>query len=353
MIQGQTAISFLGFSFSNLQYPLVTIILGAAIIAIFFYSLHLKVTELVLNNFQPTDPWIPEAELVLLTGGSSGIGKQLMSDLARQRIRIVMLDIQPPPFDLPDGVSFYKTDITSAEAIAAVATRIRDTHGDPTVLVSNAGVFHHGSILEKPEQEIRQTFDVNAIAPFLLLKEFLPALIRANRGHVITIASMASFVAVGEMVDYCCSKASMLAFYEGLRLELKYWYHALNVRTRLATVSFYIYMFPLEYIWLFLVDDSCSIVHPLWVETPMIKGFTDHRTIFGQSIMSPSTVSEAIIDHLVSRKSGPILLPRTLSLAGALRALPLWLQEYVRAYFSKVVRRVSDARAAGKVQERS
>ena len=62
--------------------------------------------------------------------------------------------------------------------------------------------------------------------------------------------------------------------------------------------------------------------------------------------MNPRAVSEAVLEHILTRKSGQIVLPGHLSVAGALRALPLWLQEPVRSFFSKVVRRVSDVRSA-------
>lgn len=235
MAAEQAPMTFLGLLSSTfLHYPITMAILGIGISALILYSAHLKVSDLVLNNFQTSDPWIPETELVLLTGGSSGIGRQVLEDLARHRSRIVMLDIKPPTFDLPERVSFYQVDLSSSEDISTTASAIRAAHGDPTVLVNNAGIFHHGSILEKPEREIRQTFEVNTISHFLLLKEFLPAMIRKNRGHIVTVASFASFVAVPEMVDYCCTKASALAFHEGLRQELKYWYQAPNVRTRLV-----------------------------------------------------------------------------------------------------------------------
>lgn len=130
------------------------------------------------------------------------------------------------------NVHFFKADITKSESIKAVAEQIRARLGDPTVLVNNAGVGHDGTILEEPEAKIRQTFEVNTISHFLMVREFLPSMIRKNHGHVITIASMASFVALGEMVDYCCSKASALAFHEGLTQELRHWYQARKVRTR-------------------------------------------------------------------------------------------------------------------------
>jgi short-subunit dehydrogenase len=303
------------------------------------YYIHSRISERVLNNYQSSDPWVSENELVLLTGGNGGIGKQIMQDLSERGVRVVILDIQRPTAKLPKNVIFYETDITSAASLSEVAASIRKTQGDPTIIVNNAGVFHHGSILEKSESELRRTFDVNTISHFLIMKEFLPGLICRNKGHVITMASIASFVAVGEMVDYCCSKASALAFHEGLRQELKFWYDAPNVRTRLVSNDR-----KMEYRQLIIT----SIVHPLWVKTPMIKGFTEYQAEFGQELMSPKVVSQAVLEHIFERKSGQIVLPRHLRVAGSLRAFPLWLQEPVRSFFSKVVRRVRDVRIPGK-----
>jgi short-subunit dehydrogenase len=223
--------------FSFLSTPIITSSLSVLMGSIVLYYLHIKISERVLNNFQSSDTWIPENELVLLTGGSGGIGRQIMEDLSRQKVRVVILDIKRPTFELPENVTFYQTDITSARSLSETGTAIRKSHGEPTVVVNNAGVFHHGTILGMPEEKLHQTFDVNIIAHFLIMKEFLPFMVRMNRGHVITVASMASFVTPGEMVDYACTKSGALAFQEGLRQELKYWYKAPNVRTRLVWES--------------------------------------------------------------------------------------------------------------------
>lgn len=195
-------------------------------------SVNKSLSQWTLNNWTRSERWQPAREIILLTGGCSGIGKQVMEDLAKTGVRVVILDINEPNFKLPANVSFYRADITSSANIAEVAKAIRSDHGDPTVLINNAGVGHDGTILEEPEAKIRQTFEVNTISHFLMVKEFLPAMIRANHGHVVTIASMASFVGIGEMADYCGSKASALAFHESLRQELKAWYNAPAVRTR-------------------------------------------------------------------------------------------------------------------------
>lgn len=129
------------------------------------------------------------------------------------------------------NVYFYEVDITSSEKIREVAEKIREDHGDPTVLINNAGVGTNKTILDETEAEMRRVFDVNTISHFLLVKEFIPAMIKRNHGHVVTVASMASFMVHAQNVDYTCTKASALAFHEGLGQELKSRYNAQKVRT--------------------------------------------------------------------------------------------------------------------------
>ena len=76
-------------------------------------------------------------------------------------------------------------------------------------------------MLEQTEEQIRSTFNVNIIAHFLMVREFVPHMIQQNHGHVVTIASLASFLSHAENVPYCCSKSAALAFHEGLAQELK------------------------------------------------------------------------------------------------------------------------------------
>ncbi|KAL4783896.1 hypothetical protein BJX76DRAFT_357567 [Aspergillus varians] len=231
-----------------------------------------------MNNGESVEKWDSDREIVLLTGGSSGIGKQMMLDLTKVGIRVVILDIQKPPFSRPSGTTFYEADITSPASIAQVARKIRAAQGNPTVLINNAGIGNEGTILEKPEAKIRQTFEVNTVSHFLMVREFLQSMIAKNHGHIITIASMASFIGLGEMVDYCCSKASALAFHEGLRQELRLWYKAPKIRT--------------------------TVVHPLWVCTPMTKHLMNAGSEFKQPMLKPEIVM--------------------------LRALPNWSQEFAR-----------------------
>lgn len=299
-----------------LRNPLVQKVLAGVLALGAVRSINKAVSQWTLNNWTSSSRWVPSRELILLTGGCSGIGKQVMEDLARTGVRVIILDINEPNFKLPSNVAFYRADITSSANIAEVAKTIRSDHGDPTVLVNNAGVGYDGTILEEPEAKIRQTFEVNTISHFLMVKEFLPAMVRANHGHVVTVASMASFVALGEMADYCCSKASALAFHESLRQELRSWYNAPAVRT--------------------------SVIHPLWVRTPMIKVLTDHEKHFRQPIMTVQVVSDAICKQILSQNSGQVILPASQSGASLVRAMPTWMQEGIRSFASGSLRTMRD-----------
>ncbi|EAL84909.1 hypothetical protein KXW98_004950 [Aspergillus fumigatus] len=303
--------------------PLVQKALTAALVYGALRQTNRLLSQWSINNWQRAHPWQGDRELVLVSGGCSGIGKQIMEDLSRKGIRVVILDINEPNFQLPRNVHFFKADITNSESIRAVAEKIRQKLGDPTVLVNNAGVGYDGTILDEPEAKIRQTFEVNTISHFLMVREFLPSMIRQNHGHVITIASMASFVALGEMVDYCCTKASALAFHEGLTQELRYWYQARKVRT--------------------------SVIHPLWVRTPMIQQLTDAGNQFKQPVMTPQVVSDAVVKQILTQSSGQVILPTSHSAASMVRAFPQWLQETVRGIASGSLRRLREHQAAQKL----
>ncbi|KAJ5638323.1 hypothetical protein N7490_008202 [Penicillium lividum] len=312
-----------------LQNPIAQKAAGAALALGVLRSINNSLTQRALNNWVSSDPWNPSRELILLTGGCSGIGKQVMEDLARTGVRVIIFDITEPNFKLPANVSFYKVNITNSESIAEVAKTIRSDHGEPTVLINNAGVGQDGLILAKSEATIRNTFEVNTISHFLMVREFLPAMIRANHGHVVTLASMASFVGLSEIADYCCTKASALAFHESLRQELRLYYKAPKVRT--------------------------SIIHPWWVRTPMITLLTDYEKEFGQPIMTVQTVSDAICSQILNQNSGQVILPASKTIARLLRGLPLWLQEFIRGKESQKLKVARDAqiRAEREAAERA
>jgi all-trans-retinol dehydrogenase (NAD+) len=149
-----------------------------------------RLSKNALNNWKSDAKFIASREIVLITGGSSGIGEMMARDFAKRGVKVIVADLNPPQ-NSQAGIYFYRMDVTNSEQIASAAAEIRRDHGEVTVLVNNAGIGVGQTILEEPESVIRKVFEVNTIAHFLMVKEFLPAMIRKDHGHVVTIASMA------------------------------------------------------------------------------------------------------------------------------------------------------------------
>lgn len=182
------------------------------------------------------------------------------------------------------------------------------------MLINNAGIGAGMTILDEPIETVHQTFNVNIIAHFNLIKEFLPHMIETDHGHVVTVASVASFITLASNVDYSCTKAAALAFHEGLAQELKHRYSARRVRT--------------------------SVIHPTWIRTPLIDELL-RKPGFNDIVLEPGTVADAIVEQVLRGESAQIILPGRLSgLLSTLRGLPSWLQEGVRNSKGKTLSRV-------------
>ncbi|SCO92673.1 uncharacterized protein FRV6_16801 [Fusarium oxysporum] len=96
-----------------------------------------------------------------------------------------------------------------SEAISSVANRIRADHGNPTVLINNAGMADLAPILDLPEAYFKRVFDLNIIAPFLLTQQFLPSMVKRNHGHIVDVASQASFATQAINVAYSLSTKAL------------------------------------------------------------------------------------------------------------------------------------------------
>ncbi|TGO27711.1 hypothetical protein BPAE_0038g00570 [Botrytis paeoniae] len=266
-------------------------------------SVNNKLSQLVLNNWKSNAKFIKSQEVVLITGGSSGIGESMAREFSSKGVKVVVMDVNPPKMPFPSNVFYYRVDITSTSQIASAASEIRKSHGDPTVLINNAGIGTLMPILEGSEAQTRKTFEVNTVSHFFMAREFVPAMIKKNHGHVVTIASLASYLVHACNVDYSCSKASALAFHEGLASELKALYNAPNIRT--------------------------TVVNPGWVRTPLAEDIISQAS-FKDPYLEPETISNAVVDQVLAGRSGQIILPKNMSIMGTIRGWPWWLQTSLR-----------------------
>ncbi|KAF1997338.1 NAD(P)-binding protein [Amniculicola lignicola CBS 123094] len=239
--------------------------------------------------------WLSANELAVVTGGSNGIGAAVVKRLVSHGITVAVLDVQP----LSD--EFQK--------VRKVGDALRSGHGPPSILINNAGIGNASNILDIAPASLRLAFEVNLLSHWNTVQEFLPDMLAKKKGHIMGVASFAAFFGLAGMVDYSCTKAGLTAFYEGLTQELKHRYGCPQVKT--------------------------SLVYPSWTKTRLItaieKGIRKSRA----PVMEPNDVAEAMVNQIVAARSGHIYLGP--SILASLRALPTWLQEFVRDRLAQIV----------------
>jgi NAD(P)-dependent dehydrogenase (short-subunit alcohol dehydrogenase family) len=106
--------------------------------------------------------------------------------------------------------------------VQAAAERVAlDFDGAPDVVVNNAGLFALRRLEETPPLDFARTIETNLVAPFLLLRAFLPAMRARGSGHVVTVGSIADRLAFPENGAYAASKFGARAMHEVVRAELR------------------------------------------------------------------------------------------------------------------------------------
>ncbi|RPA83255.1 NAD(P)-binding protein [Ascobolus immersus RN42] len=159
-------------------------------------------------------------EVVVITGGSSGLGL-LMSQIYDMRgVTVAVLDKVPPEGE-GRGVAWYKCDVGNKEEVYKVAQRVKEECGDPTILINNAAVAYGGSILDVPDEQVEDTMRSNVLGHFWTIKAFLPAMLKNNKGTIVTVSSVASVIAPAKTTAYSASKAAVRQLHDALAAELR------------------------------------------------------------------------------------------------------------------------------------
>ncbi|KAF2874606.1 hypothetical protein BDV95DRAFT_487668 [Massariosphaeria phaeospora] len=258
--------------------------------------------------------WDWSSEVAIVTGGANGIGAATVKKLVARGIRVAVLDVQPISYgdlraDETSLITYYQCDITSRHAVHMAAEAIRSDLGCPSILINNAGIGNANSILEVSAERLRSIFDVNLLSHWNTVQEFLPDMIARKKGHIMSTASLASFVGLAGMVDYSCTKAGLIAFHEGLTQELKHRYNCPQIMT--------------------------TIVYPNWTRTRLISAIGQGIAGMRAPIMEPSVVAEAMVKQIIARRSGQVVLGP--GIAASIRSLPTWLQELIRDRMAQIV----------------
>ncbi|XP_006885380.1 PREDICTED: estradiol 17-beta-dehydrogenase 11 [Elephantulus edwardii] len=167
-------------------------------------------------------------EIVLITGAGHGIGRLTAYEFSKLKSKLVLWDINKHGLEetateckrLGAKVHTYVVDCSNREDIYATAKKVKAEIGDVSILVNNAGVVYTADLIATQDPQIEKTFEVNVLAHFWTTKAFLPAMMRNNHGHIVTVASAAGHTAVPFLMAYCSSKFAAVGFHRALTEEL-------------------------------------------------------------------------------------------------------------------------------------
>jgi all-trans-retinol dehydrogenase (NAD+) len=244
---------------------------------------------------------------ILITGGSSGIGKLMAETFAAEGARVIVWGLERAALEAVDKelserglrCATYICDVSRRYSVYDTAKRVISEQGPIDILINNAGVVSGRPLLEISDSEIELTFGVNALAPIWTTRAFLPDMIARGRGHIVTIASAAGLLGAPRLTDYAASKHAAVGFDDALRAELIHLGHH-GIRT--------------------------TVVCPYFISTGMFEGTSGATRLL--PILTPEYATRRIV-QAIRRGRRRLFLPRAVALVFLARLLPTPIFDWI------------------------
>ena len=165
---------------------------------------------------------------VLITGASSGIGKQTAIEFAKLGANIILVARRKEKLDeLANELEKFnvatlacKCDVSDKSQVKEMSKTVLEKFDSIDVLVNNAGFAIYGSVKDLSIDEIESQMETNYFGMMYCIKNFLPSMLDKKSGHIVNVASVAASFGLPGIASYCASKFAMLGFSEGLKHEL-------------------------------------------------------------------------------------------------------------------------------------
>lgn len=222
---------------------------------------------------------------ILITGASSGIGRQIALDLAQQDVYTLIL-VGRNQQRLQEVTQYinqktqskagdYLSDLSQVEQIDGLVNYLQQSVQQIDAFVACAGYGQFKPATEFSYQEILAMFKVNTLSTMYLTNRIAQMMLAQKHGRITIIASVAGKIASARSSVYSASKFAIIGYANSLRLELK------------------------------KQGIHLTVVNPGPVSTPFFAGSQELQTYFNKVqkfLISPQLVSQKIIDNLKARK---------------------------------------------------
>ncbi|MCX4760173.1 oxidoreductase [Streptomyces sp. NBC_01275] len=159
--------------------------------------------------------------VALVTGASSGIGKETALALVAAGFNVVGTSRDTSRITPLDGVTFLGLDVASDASVATAVQEVSELFGRIDVLVNNAGVGSTGAAEETSVEQAQAVFDTNVFGVMRMVNEVLPHMRAQRRGRIINISSVLGFLPQPYMAAYAASKHAIEGYTESLDHEVR------------------------------------------------------------------------------------------------------------------------------------
>ena len=163
---------------------------------------------------------------ILITGGTSGIGLELATQLSKRKNTILVTGRDPHKLRelqqaLPN-VHTYQSDVSDPAAIVSLYQRVTNDFPDLNVLINNAGVMRMLSLNgQHGFQDIGREIEINLLGPVRMVEQFLPFLKTKRHAAIINTSLGLAFVPLPSAPIYCATKAALHSYTQSLRVQLQ------------------------------------------------------------------------------------------------------------------------------------
>lgn len=182
----------------------------------------------VVRFFVPREKKKITGQLALVTGGANGLGREICLQLAQRGCHVAIADLDLVNGELTaddvrkQGVKAkcFKADISSYDSVQELKREIESSLGQVDILVNNAGVLPLMSVREGTPEDVKKVLEINLLSHFWTIRAFVDGMITRRKGHIVAIASAASYLPLGRLCAYVASKYGVRGMMEAFNDEL-------------------------------------------------------------------------------------------------------------------------------------
>jgi NAD(P)-dependent dehydrogenase (short-subunit alcohol dehydrogenase family) len=161
------------------------------------------------------------SKVVLITGGSSGIGKSVAHFLTDKGFTVYGTSRNPQRITEHLPFKLIALDVTDVTTITTAVNTIIKEEGHLDIVINNAGIGITGPLEETPDIEIKNAFQTNVFGPLDVIKASLPHMRKQGSGLIINVTSIAGYMGLPYRGVYSATKGTLELLTEALRMEIK------------------------------------------------------------------------------------------------------------------------------------